>query len=765
MKSAVWNNRKIHIDNMARELYQEVFDAGINNKLSCPICGENVKLYLGLQQDPHFYHVDKSIYHKEQKEVFAENGTPPTETDYIERNGFRYPKGKKIIAENNHPINKWKPPTALSRLPIFMKEHSNETFNNINVFFDRLVKKKIILDPAQQKAVSTVEGPLLVLAGAGSGKTRVLTTRVAYMVQECKIDPKSIMLITFTAKAANEMKERLRLYDEPGSHTFANLLSGTFHSIFYRILQHHQPSKWNGDNLIKWDWQKEQFLKQTGRSIGLDEKDFPFDQAIQMIGFWKNNMVKPNMVQASTKLEEQFVTLYQSYETWKNEKDMFDFDDMLLGCYELLSENPALLSKYQDRFQYYLIDEFQDINKLQFETMKLLVKKNGNICVVGDDDQSIYAFRGSSPDYIMNFQQDFSTASIVTLSENYRSTHGVVAAANQVIAKNNSRRIKKMVAQRDNKQLPLLFYPYDEEEEATIIVQDLKQKLEDGISKPSDFAILYRTHSAARAIFERLSQSGLPFKLDQDYESFYKRRVVKAVLGFMRLGIDDNNVYALSDIFPALFLKQSNLQDAKAISILQDCSLIESLGKLTNVQPFQVKKIKRILPLFKAINKVTPSVAIEIIEKDMGFDDYIKKRGNEGNILEKGSDDIRDLKVVARKFKSITEFLIHVDDMIAKSDEMKKLSKQYSNAIHLSTIHRSKGLEYQNVYVLCTVDGSLPHDFSLESYRSGEMEALEEERRLLYVAMTRAKETLHLSIPETRRGKKAYMSRFIKDIL
>lgn len=760
MKSAVWKERTLHIKSMARELYQEVYDAGVKGDLICKICGESVKLYLGLKKEPHFYHMDASIAHEEK--------VPKTKTavtqkqEYVERDGFRYPKSRTVMAEKEKPVDTWKAPKPLTHLPIFIKEHT-KSHSNIGGFFYGLQEKNIFLDPAQQEAVSTVDGPLLVLAGAGSGKTRVLITRVAYMVQEEKIDPKSIMLITFTAKAANEMKERLRLYESPGSRMFTTLLSGTFHSIFYRMLQHHHPERWNGDNLLKWDWQKEQCLKQAGRKLSLDEKDFPFDQAIQQIGYWKNNMQTPKAINPTSKLEEQFQSLYQDYEDWKREKNVFDFDDMLLGCYELLMENPTLLAKYQERFQYYLIDEFQDINKVQYETMKLLAK-SGNICAVGDDDQSIYAFRGSSPDYILNFHRDFPSTKVVTLSENYRSTHTIVASANQVIEKNKNRRVKKMIAQRDNKQFPILFYPYDEEEEATMIVQDMKEQIEQGAT-PSDFAILYRTHSAARAIFERLSQSGLPFKLDQDYESFYKRRIVKGILGFLRLSRDANDVQALSDILPALFLKQSNLQDAKAISILEDCSLVKALSKLTNAQPFQVKKIKRIIPLFNTLANVSPSVALEMIEKDMGFDDYIKKRGNEGNALEKGSDDIRDLKVVARKFKSISDFLDHVEDMIAKTDEMKRLSKQYSNAIHLSTIHRSKGLEYTHVYVLSAVDGSLPHDFSLESYRNGELEALEEERRLLYVAMTRAKETLQLSVPLNRRGKKAYMTRFIKDIL
>ncbi|WP_078381366.1 ATP-dependent helicase [Sutcliffiella halmapala] len=763
MKSAIWNDRPIQLEKMTRERYQELYEAGIKGALVCSVCGTNVKLYLGLRKEPHFYHTNNMEPHSIPEDEQSESPSPQPQEEFVERNGFRMPKSRSIISDSKTmKQEKWKTPKLLSHLPIFIKENS-ESSPSLGGFFQRLQEKNIFLDTAQQKAVTSIEGPLLVLAGAGSGKTRVLTTRVAYMVHEQRIDPRSIMLITFTAKAANEMKERLQLYEEQHSRVFSSLVTGTFHSIYYKILAHHHSSRWNGNNLLKWDWQKEQFLKQAGRKIGLDEKDFPFDQAIQQIGYWKNNMQTPKMVIPSNKLEEQFHSLYQDYEDWKKEKQVFDFDDMLIGCYELLLENPTLLGKYQERFQYFLIDEFQDINKVQYETIKLLAR-DGNVCAVGDDDQSIYAFRGSNPNFILNYHLDFPETKVVTLAQNYRSCHSIVAASNMVIQKNMSRKQKKMVAQYDNQAWPVLFFPYDEEEEATIIVQDMKEQIENG-TPPKDFAILYRTHSAARAVFERLSQSGLPFTLDQDYESFYKRRIVKGILGFLRLSKDPNDVQALSDILPALFLKQSSLQDAKATSILEDCSLVKALSKLSNLQPFQLKKIKRIIPLFSTLKTVTPAVALEMIDKDMGFDDYIKKRGNEGNALEKGSDDIRDLKVVAKKFNSTSSFLEHVDDMIAKTEEMKKLSKKYTNAIQLSTIHRSKGLEYTQVYLLSAVDGSLPHDFSLEAFRNGEQNALEEERRLLYVAMTRAKESLYVSIPENRRGKKAYMSRFIKDIL
>jgi len=221
----------------------------------------------------------------------------------------------------------------------------------------------------------------------------------------------------------------------------------------------------------------------------------------------------------------------------------------------------------------------------------------------------------------------------------------------------------------------------------------------------------------------------------------------------------------MSDLVVSLFLKQSSLNDIKALSILNDCSLVDALAEITNVHSFQQRKLRKIVPLFASLQNLNPLSAINRIEKEMGFDEFVKKRGNEGNVIDKGSDDIRDLKVVARKFETVQDFLDHIDHMTAMNKEMKQMSKHFDDAVHLTTIHRSKGLEYKHVYVIGAVDGSLPHDFALDSARNGDGAPLEEERRLMYVAMTRAQQSLYLSVPETRRGKKANPSRFIKQLL
>ncbi|TYR79484.1 ATP-dependent helicase [Priestia megaterium] len=767
MQVAYYQGKNLSLETLGRDRFQVIYEASLRNEITCAHCHEPLKLYIGIQQPPHFYHV-QAPHEREvcKQEVMAVKQAVPMQAatdEYVHKDGFRLPKGRSVTKEQQQSRSVWKPSTSFSSVPSFYLKQK-QAANITSEYFHSLKEAGVTLDSSQWHAVTHTDGPLLILAGAGSGKTRVLTARTAYMIQEKRIDPRSIMLVTFTSKAAKEMKERLTSYPNMSPKFLQQMLVGTFHSIFLRMIIHHDPSSWQMERLIKWDWQKEQMLKEAGRELNLDEKEFPFDQAIQQIGFWKNTLVSVQAVHPKDEWEERTHYLYRRYEEMKKQKQLFDFDDMLYGCYTMLKQNPELLARYQQRFRYFLIDEFQDINKVQYNIMKMLSADSKNLCVVGDDDQSIYAFRGSDPSFILNFEQDFPNTSVITLNQNYRSSHAIVASANKVIARNTNRRIKEMSAQFHNEAFPTFFFPHDEEEEATMIVTDMKEKIKQGAS-PSDFAILYRTHASSRAAFERLSQSNLPFSIEQDADSFYQRRIVRSLLSFLRLSLNPNDSSSLNDLVAALFLKKSVVNDLKAMSILHDVTFIEALEHLEGLKPFQQKKLKKSIPLFKSLKTMTPLVALETISKDMGFDDFVKKRGNEGNSMEKGSDDVRDLKVVARKFKTVSELLEHADHMTAMNKEMKALSKQFTESIQLTTIHRAKGLEYKYVYLLSNVDGGLPHDYALDSYRNGDEAALEEERRLLYVAMTRAKESLYLSILETRRGKKAYPSRFLKPFL
>ncbi|MBT2653891.1 ATP-dependent helicase [Bacillus sp. ISL-18] len=758
MKTAFYQQQLIRLSQLARDQYQKIYLAGKNGELVCPTCHEKVKLFLGIGMEPHFFHVqspEKKCLDPDP--IIVSDDTP----HYIERNGFKIPQGR-TITETNTNLELFQPAKPIEYSVPYtppMKHIEQE----LPPYLRLLAEKGVVLDKSQVEAVIQIDGSLLVLAGAGSGKTRVLTARTAYMLEVKQADPGSIMLVTFTSKAAAEMKNRLLSYPNMQRGKINQLVTGTFHSIFYRILMFHDAANWSSNHLLKKDWQRDKILKEAGKALQISEKEFAYDLALQQIGFWKNSLLMPNEVKPTSDWEESVLFLYKKYEEYKQTEGLFDFDDMLIGCYQLFLSSPSLLEYYQDKFQYFLIDEFQDINRVQYELIKLLSSKHKNVCAVGDDDQAIYSFRGSDPSYLLDFEKDFPHAKLVTLEQNYRSSHEIVAAANQMIALNKKRRLKRMEAQYTSGILPQLFFPYDEEEEATMIVTDIQERISQG-AKPGDFAILYRTNVSSRAIFERLAASNLPFRIDLDAEAFYDRFIVRSALAFMKVSLNEDDPNALGDLLPLLFLKQTVLKDLKAESILKDCSLLEALSHLKTAHAFQEKKLKKAVTLIRGLKHLSPSVAIEQIEKEIGFLDFLKKRGNESSKIEKGSDDLKDLKVAAKSFTTIETLLEHAQHMSAMNKEIKNMSRHFTDAITLSTIHRAKGLEYKTVYLISAVDGSLPHDFALESYRAGDQDPLEEERRLFYVAMTRAKEELLISTPNNRRGKKANRSRFLAPI-
>jgi DNA helicase II / ATP-dependent DNA helicase PcrA len=762
MKTAKYNQQIISLEQYSREDYQKLYDDGKKGMLTCSVCGDPVRLYLGIQDKPHFYHHLSNKEDCNDLNLQDTNPAKPAEiTEYTEQNGFRIPKSRSITAEAEKE-EQFVAPREIKIPSPFMPIPPAVPGVKLK-YLKQLKDSGIQFDGNQEQAVMSTDGPFLILAGAGSGKTRVLTARTAFMLEEKKIDPGAIMLVTFTAKAAAEMKKRITHYPGMSPAKVNQLVAGTFHSIFYRILCYHEREKWSSDKLMKKDWQREHILKEAGRKLHLDEKEFAYDLALQQIGLWKNTMIMPNEVKPESPWEEKVALLYKDYELAKERQQIFDFDDMLLGCFKLFKSQPDILENYQNRFQYFLIDEFQDINKVQYELVKMLSGKTGNVCAVGDDDQSIYSFRGSDPAYLFKFKDDFKETKLIILNQNYRSPHEIVETANTVISANLTRHEKDMKAQFSGECPPVLFHPYDEEEEATMILTDIKERIEND-ARPSDFAILFRTNAASRAVFERLANSSLPFRVDQDIESFYERFMVKGMLSFLRLSLNPDDSEAVKNILPSLFLKQSIFRDLQANSILNDCSMLEALAHVKTGFAFQEQKLKKLIPIVRSLSSLGPVTAIDIVEKDLGYQDFIKKRGNEGNQLEKGSDDIRDLKVAARNFKTVAEFIEHADHMTAMNAEVKRSSKNVTDAITLSTIHRAKGLEYENVYIIGTVDGSIPHDYALDSYRNGDRQPMEEERRLLYVAVTRAQKNLFISVPQRRRGRKANPSRFLANL-
>ncbi|WNF35703.1 ATP-dependent helicase [Bacillaceae bacterium IKA-2] len=761
MQIAYYKEKIIHLTKVERSELQRLFLASQRGELTCPSCQQSLKLKIGIHEQPLLIHPAQTFNCQETIAALEKSDALPEAilSEPKKIGSFNMPSKRDIKVNSNvatlsktvATVDCWQDPYQVKSVPPYK-----------NIAKQVPPHPNYLLDQNQWEAVSSTEGPLLVLAGAGSGKTRVLTSRTAFMLSEKNVPANRMLLVTFTAKAAKEMKKRMAQIKGISRQDLNTLVVGTFHSIFYKMLMHHQSTLWQPANLLKWDWQREQMIKEASRELGVDEKEFAFDQALSQISYWKNQIILPSGIKAETDWEEKVKFLYEHYEQTKKQTGQFDFDDMLLGCYQLLTENPLLLEKYQERFSYILVDEFQDINKVQYEIISLLAHKSKNLCVVGDDDQCVYSFRGSDPSYILNFDTDFPKAKVVVLNNNYRSHHAIVASARNVISQNKLRKLKDVVAVTNSENRPLQFFPYDEEEEATMIVTDMKEKIENG-AHPNDFAILYRTNSSARAIFERLVDSNLPFHLEQEGESFYRRRTVRKALAYLQLSFNPDDQEAIKELLGTMFIKQSSLRDLKGLSILNDCSLLEAMPLISDIKAFQQKKLKKIIPLFKNLRELKSVAALEWVEKEMGLNDYIKKNGNEGNVIDKGSDDLRDLKVAAASHEQISDFLAHVKHMIAKAKEFKGRPENESS-IQLMTVHRAKGLEFNTVYILSVVEGAMPHDYALEAFREGKLGPLEEERRLMYVAATRAMDGLYLSVLQRRRGKKANPSRFVREM-
>lgn len=760
MKLAQYQNQTIYLSKFPRSKFEELYQSSTRGEVKCLHCQKSLVLNLSIYDTPHFMHlsVDENQEctnkNKELENNVKQTVNSGTINEELHSDGvFKLPMKRSIsntvTLERPNDEESFEGRIPFYSVPPFKatnKKNSDHVINEIN------------LDEQQWKAVNHIGSPLLVLAGAGSGKTRVITTRAMHLMNNHGIKPQEMMLVTFTSKAAQEMKVRLKELGYPTGQ----MEIGTFHSIFYKILLRFDREKWDSSRLIKSDFQKELMLKQIGRQLEIDEKSFAFDQAIQQIGLWKNSCIYPTEIRSKDSWEEQVISLYEGYESLKKQQGQFDFDDMLLGCYELLKDNQLLLEQYQSRFKCLLVDEFQDINRIQFNILKILFQHSVNITAVGDDDQSIYAFRGSDPSFILDFKEHFPGSIIYHLNENYRSSHGIVSLANTIIKPNKKRFVKAMNAQFDSEQVPSFFFPYDEEEEATMIVNDIKQKIKQG-AVPSQFAILYRTNTASRAIFERLIGTSLPFIIDQDGDSFYDRPIIRKMISFLLLIEDEDHQNALKEVLPVFFLKQQAFQEAKMNSVLQNLSFLEAFTTINSAAPFQLKKIEKLVKILRHLKNSSPLEAIERIEESPIFVDYLKKRGNEANKIERPSDDLRDLKVVSKNFKTVRELVEHSFHISAKFKELKKQQNfsPYGN-ISLLTAHRSKGLEYDFVYILGVVDGGFPHDYAIESLKNGNDDQLEEERRLLYVACTRARKQLYLSVLQRRRGKKANQSRLIK---
>ncbi|GED72134.1 putative ATP-dependent DNA helicase YjcD [Brevibacillus reuszeri] len=684
---------------------------------------------------------------------------PSTEDDdSVMIGSFRMPK-KRTIGSNAAPS----PPPP--KPPIFRKRFTPK--KSIQHLLEQ--KRDEPLHPGQQLAVDTTDGPLLILAGAGSGKTRVMTARTAYLIRECGVEPKQILVVTFTTKAADEIRQRIARQLPP--HQARELIAGTFHSIFYRMLMHHQPDRWDQQRLLKKDWQKWRLLRETGALLGHDDlialKENDMQEALGIVSRWKNEYLLPHDVayrEADSAAEKRAQALYPIYEATKRKHNWFDFDDMLLGCYEMLREDKQLLQRYQNRITHVMIDEFQDINRIQYETVKLLAAPQNNLCVIGDDDQSIYGFRGSDPQYILGFTNDFPQAKSITLEVNYRSHASIVSLGYSLIGHNRARWAKECLSFHSEEGDTYLFEPEDEEEQASRIVDEILHRREQGAIL-GECAVLYRTNESARPILERLSEAGIAFHYTQEEDSFYQRQTVRWTLHYLRLALNPDDTDALKEILPTLYISAEMWNVLRSQAILEDIPILHVLPQLTQLKPYQRKHLQAVTEILAAAKDCPPAQALELIYEDGKLRDYLKKRARDREDgRERWSDELQQILAAAKRHSTVSDFLAYIQQMAQKEKEWRTQRPLPEEAVHVLSIHRAKGLEYDHVFLPDLVEGALPHEYTLDELRKGVNAALEEERRLLYVAITRARHSLSIGIPRERFGRKTRASRFIAEM-
>lgn len=609
-------------------------------------------------------------------------------------------------------------------------------------------KQEMAFSKAQTQAIMHKDGPMMVLAGPGSGKTTVITHRVQYLTKEYGIDPGDILVITFTRAAAEEMRERYEALTGGGSRvTF-----GTFHSIFFRILK--LAYRYTADNIVREE-QQMQFVRELAQAGGLepeDENEFAAS-ILSEISSVKGERIALEHYYSKNCPDAVFRQLYAGYEEKMRRAGLIDFDDMMVLCLELFTERKDILSAWQRRYRYILIDEFQDINRLQYEIVRMLAKPEDNLFIVGDDDQSIYRFRGAKPEIMLGFERDYPGAGRILLDMNYRSTEEIVAPALRLIGENQKRFSKAIhTTGRHGKNVITKLWQ-DPGEENLAIAREIQLYLQSGV-RPGDIAVLYRTNAGPRFLMEKLMEYNLPFRTRDTVPNLYEHWISRNILTYIRIAMGSR---AREDILqvinrPKRYISRDAMPD-ETVSF-------EKMKAFYAEKDWIADRIESLEGDLRAIARMSPLAAVNYIRQGMGYDEYLIeyaafRRMRPEELLETADE----LKESAAGFKTFDEWFAHIE---AYKEELLRQAAQRrteTDAITLATMHSAKGLEFPIVYILDANEGITPHSRAMLD------EDMEEERRLFYVAMTRAKTRLHVYAVRERYHKKAEVSRFVWEYL
>ena len=610
------------------------------------------------------------------------------------------------------------------------------------------------LNNKQLEAATQVNGPLLVIAGAGSGKTKALTNRIAYMIRECHISPWNILAVTFTNKAAKEMKDRVIKILGPEEKESSLPTVGTFHAICVRILRKHIHNLNYDSTFVIYDTADQQLLvKHILDELDIDDKQIKPRAILNNISNAKNELIGPEKYRrlATNHYTEKVAQIYTIYQKRLHQNNALDFDDIIFKTVDLFQKFPEILDQYQEKYKYISVDEYQDTNHAQYTLTNLLAQKYRNLCVIGDSDQSIYSFRGANIQNILNFERDYPEAKVVLLEQNYRSTQTILDAAHAVIVKNSKRKDKRLWTEREGGDKLKLKQLDNERSEADFVAKEIQKQIEKHETPDyKEFVVLYRTNAQSRVFEEAFLRFGIPYKLIGGIK-FYERKEIKDVVAYLRVIQNPADSVSLLRIVnnPPRKIGPKTIEQLQSYATEQGTTLYQAMQQVEQIEGMgsKAEPIKKFVELIKELQQINHEFSVSGLIKHVidysGYKTFINDGTLEG---ESRLENIYELVSVASKYDNLESGLslnIFLEEiaLISDLDNM----EQSDNSVTLMTIHSAKGLEFPVVFLAGLEEGILPHSQSML-----DREELEEERRLMYVAITRAKNKLYLLHAKTR---------------
>ena len=600
---------------------------------------------------------------------------------------------------------------------------------------------------AQHQAITHGAGPAIVLAGPGSGKTLVITQRVRYLIEAYHVRPQEILVITFTKAAAQEMQSRFQALSRQRGVTF-----GTFHAVFFHILKY--AYHYSAANILTEE-KKYQILQRLLSESGLhfeDEKE-TLSEIASEISVVKNEQIPLEHYYSKSCPEEVFRNFYRKYEEMHRREGLLDFDDMMTMTYELLTQRADILAAWQRHYRYILVDEFQDINLLQYAILRLLANPERNLFIVGDDDQSIYRFRGAKPEIMLNFPKDYPDAKQIVLDRNFRSVASVIRAAQLVIRENTKRFAKRAVHVRKGQGQVDIREFSGQEHESLYLIKKVQESLAGG-TPPNEIAVLYRTNQGARPYAERLMEFNIPFEMRDALPNIYEHWIAKDLFAYLHLARERLDRAEFLQVMnrPKRYIARDAI-DAKVISL-------ETLRTYYEDKDWMLDRIDRLELDLRMLKDMAPYAAVNYIRYGMNYEEYLQEYAKARRMKPEELTDILDeIQDGCRPFKTVETWYEHLTAYKERLLEQRGKKERDPDAITLATLHSAKGLEFQEVFLVDVNEGTIPH-------RKASMEAdLEEERRLFYVGMTRAKDRLHLFYVRERYGKRVVPSAFLEPLL